>query len=77
MKIPKEIYVIILSLKSKKILDLDIFYNYKIHIPTLEKQQEILAQIEPKEQLIELLKTNIEQAENQANQIMEQLFSKD
>ena len=51
--------------------------HYKIHIPTLEKQQEILAQIEPKEQLIELLKTNIEQAENQANQIMEQLFSKD
>ena len=51
--------------------------KYKIHIPTLEKQQEILAQIEPKEQLIELLKTNIEQAENQANQIMEQLFSKD
>ena len=51
--------------------------HYKIHIPTLEKQQEILAQIEPKEQLIELLKTNIEQSENQANQIMEQLFSKD
>ena len=41
------------------------------------KQQEILAQIEPKEKLIELLKSNIEQAELEATQIMNQLFSTD
>ena len=44
--------------------------NIKIHIPSPEKQQEILAQIEPKEKLIELLKSNIEQAELEATQIM-------
>ena len=44
-------------------------------LPPPEVQQEILAKIEPKEQLIESLQSNIANAEKEASEIMEVLFN--
>jgi len=49
--------------------------NYKIHIPPLEIQREILKKIEPKERLINQLEKNINRAENEAKEIMSVLFN--
>ena len=49
--------------------------NYKIHIPPLEVQKELLEKIEPKESLIHDLQNNITRAENEAKDIMNHLFN--
>ena len=59
----------------KKKLDIESFQNYKIHIPSIEVQREILSKIEPKEKLIEDLEKNIACAENEATEIMSILFN--
>lgn len=59
----------------KKKLDIESFQNYKIHIPSIEVQREILSKIEPKEKLIEGLEKNITCAENEAKEIMSVLFN--
>jgi len=51
--------------------------RYKLNIPPLDIQKQILTQIEPKEALISALKNNITSAEQEAKDIMNQLFSKD
>ena len=56
-------------------LDIESFQNYKIHIPPIEVQREILSKIEPKEKLIEDLEKNIACAENEAKEIMSILFN--
>lgn len=58
-----------------KHIDIDGFNNYKIHIPPIEVQREILSKIEPKEKLIEGLEKNITCAENEAKDIMSILFN--
>tara|TARA_B110000208_G_C11776782_1_gene432324 strand:+ start:49 stop:2535 length:2487 start_codon:yes stop_codon:yes gene_type:complete len=59
----------------KKSLDLKVFYKFKVSIPPLDIQKKILTQIEPKEALITALKINITSAEQEAKDIMNQLFS--
>ena len=49
--------------------------KYKIFLPPPEVQQEILARIEPKEQLIASLQGNIANAEEEAKAIMDVLFN--
>ena len=49
--------------------------RYKLNIPPLDIQKQILTQIEPKEALISALKNNITSAEQEAKDIMNQLFT--
>ena len=56
-------------------LDIDSFKNYKIRIPPIEVQKEILEKVEPKESLIQELEKNIERAEQEAKDIMQVLFN--
>ena len=49
--------------------------KYKLVIPPIEVQQQILEKIEPKEQLIQDLEKNIERAEQEAKDIMSILFN--
>lgn len=56
-------------------LDIDSFKNYKIRIPPIEVQKQILEKIEPKEFLIQELEKNIERAEQEAKDIMQVLFN--
>lgn len=58
-----------------KHIDIDGFNNYKIHIPPIEIQRDILSKIELKEKLIEDLEKNISCAENEAREIMSILFN--
>lgn len=51
-----------------------IFKNIKMKIPPLEIQEQIVAECNSKETIINLLKDNITQAEKQANEIMDNLF---
>jgi len=56
-------------------LDIESFKNYKIRIPPIEVQQQILEKIEPKERLIQDLENNIERAHKEAKDIMSVLFN--
>jgi len=56
-------------------LDIDSFKNYKIRIPPIEVQKQILEKIKPKESLIQELEKNIERAEQEAKDIMGVLFN--
>lgn len=47
---------------------------FKVYLPPLEIQEQILAECNSKETIINLLKDNITQAEKQANEIMDNLF---
>ena len=58
----------------KKTLDLQIFNKFKINVPPLEIQEQIVAECNSKETIINLLKDNIIKAEKQANEIMDNLF---
>jgi len=58
-----------------KNLNRDILGGFKIHIPPIEVQQEILEKIEPKERLIQYLQQNIERAELEAKDIINILFN--
>ena len=49
--------------------------NFKIRIPPIEVQKQILEKIEPKESLIQELEKNIERAEQEAKDIMQVLFN--
>ena len=51
--------------------------NIEIYIPSLDIQNEILQKINSKETLIQDLKNNIDEAENQAKDIMNILFTQD
>ena len=47
---------------------------YKVYLPSIEIQNKIVEELNSKETIINLLKNNITQAENQAHNIMTQLF---
>jgi restriction endonuclease S subunit len=49
--------------------------SFKIHIPPLNIQNQIVEQVNQKENLINLLKENMNNAISQANDIMSQLFT--
>jgi len=49
--------------------------NYKLVIPPIEIQRDILKKIEPKERLINQLEKNINRAEREAKEIMSVLFN--
>jgi type I restriction enzyme S subunit len=58
-----------------KNINRDMLYGHKFYVPPPEVQQEILARIEPKEQLIASLQHNIDNAEEEAKAIMDVLFN--
>lgn len=58
-----------------KNINRDILGGYKIRIPPIEIQQQILKKVEPKERLIQDLEKNIEMAQKEADDIMSVLFN--
>jgi len=58
-----------------KNINRDILGEYKIRIPQIEVQKQILEKIEPKESLIQELEKNIERTEQEAKDIMQVLFN--
>lgn len=58
-----------------KNINRDILGEYRIRIPPIEVQKQILEKIEPKESLIQELEKNIERAEQEAKDIMQVLFN--
>ena len=58
-----------------KHLDTQEFDNLKIHIPPINIQNQIVEKVNQKENLINLLKENMNNAVSQANDIMSQLFT--
>ena len=58
----------------KKTLDLKILKKLKLNLPPIEVQNRIVEECNSKEEIIKLLKNNIEHAERQGREIMDQLF---
>ena len=60
---------------TRKHMNIDYFKNIKIHLPPLNIQNQIVEQVNQKENLINLLKENMNHAVSQANDSMSQLFT--